>query len=214
MKRLILAALLAAFTTGRAEARWHLDIQGGAFLPQSKVQLRSGNVEVDSSPAGGGAFAIGGGYALNQWLDLCAQSQLATGLSIWDDSVDMYSFTAGTRVFPLSTTYPIRPFLGGQLGWYRVDGDFDGYRVDDDNTRALLFVPPDDDIHRTDDTVGINLGGGVDVPITQRVSLGMDVRYHNAFDALDGFEAVTAMLNVSVWFGDELAEQASSSAGH
>jgi len=103
----------------------------------------------------------------------------------------------------------VRPWLGGQLGWYRVDGEFDGYSIDDDEDRALVF-DLNDDVRRTDDSFGINLGGGIDVPINQRVSLGIDVRYHNAFNAFDDFEFVTTMLNVSIWFGDEATPEANA----
>ena len=56
---------------------------------------------------------------------------------------------------------------------------------------------------REDDAFGLNLGGGFDVPVTDLVSLGLDLRYHNAFDALGGLQFITTMLNVGFHFGGQ-----------
>jgi opacity protein-like surface antigen len=53
-------------------------------------------------------------------------------------------------------------------------------RVDGSFNNDFLFNDLDDDVDRTDDSFGINVGGGFDFAIIRRVSLGLDFRYHNA----------------------------------
>ena len=87
----------------------------------------------------------------------------------------------------------VRPWLVGQVGWYRASGS-----VSD----CYLFCGGDDEHKsREDDAFGLNVGAGVDVAVTDLVSLGLDVRYHDAFDALGGLQFVTTMLNVGFHFG-------------
>ena len=88
---------------------------------------------------------------------------------------------------------PVQPWLVGQIGWYRASGS-----VED-----CLFFCDGDEQKRDDNAFGFNVGGGVDVPVTDLVSLGVDVRYHNAFDALDGLQFVTTMLDVGFHFGGQ-----------
>jgi len=47
---------------------------------------------------------------------------------------------------------------------------------------------------------GINVGGGVDVAVTRWLSLGLDLRYHNALTVLGGFDFLTTLLDVSLRF--------------
>jgi hypothetical protein len=198
MRRIVveacLAVVLLAFATERVDAGWRLDLQLGAFVPTSDVEFQSSVVDVDSGVGAGMSFVVGGGYGLGDWVELTAQLQAAGTANIYDeDNVGVLSFTPGARVFLLPAEQPIRPWLGGQLGWYQVDGDFND---------EFIFDDPDDDVGRTDDSFGINVGGGADFRINRRVSLGLDIRYHNAFDALRGFEFVTANFNVGIHFGD------------
>jgi hypothetical protein len=192
---------LAALVNGRAEARWHLDIQAGAFSPISDVSFAEGPIDVDIDLETGAAFAVGGGYALDRWIDFEARLQSATHFDAYDESVNVYSFTVGGRFFPLPMTSPVRPWIGTQIGWYGVDAFVDDFD---------LFGDDDDDFDEHDDSFGLNAGGGLDVRVNHRVSLGVDVRYHNAFDAFDGFEFVTTMFNVSIWFGAEYPSDTTS----
>jgi outer membrane autotransporter protein len=73
--------------------------------------------------------------------------------------------------------------------------------VDGSFNNDFLFNDLDDDVDRTDDSFGINVGGGFDFAINRRMSLGLDFRYHNAFDALNGFEFLTTNVNVGIHFG-------------
>lgn len=188
-----LAALLTCASTAPASAQWHVDIQAGAFIPISDIEFRDNGFAYDLDVDAGGAFTIGGGYALDQWVDFAAQFQTATNFDVYDAGVNVYSFTVGGRFFPLPMTTRVRPWLGAQIGWYHVDAYTDDFDFFDDDF--------DDDEHDGDDSFGLNVGGGIDFPINHRVSLGFDVRYHNAFDAFQGFEYVATMFNVSIWFG-------------
>lgn len=194
----LVGVVLTTLALERAEAQWHLDLQAGAFIPASDIELFDGFDDFDGDVDTGGAFVVGGGYRLGRWVDFTSQLQTATNFDLYDDNVDVYSFTIGGRVFPLSTAYRFRPWLGAQIGWYRVDANVDA------------FFDDDDDFSEGDDSFGLNAGGGFDIPINHRVSLGLDVRYHNAFDAFQGFEFVTTMFNVSIWFGNEPAPPSSS----
>jgi hypothetical protein len=188
----VLATILAHGIASRANAQWHLDIQAGAFSPISDVEFEVDGFEEDIDLDTGGAFTIGGGYALERWIDFTAQFQTATYFDLYDDAADVYSFTVGGRFFPLPMNMPVRPWLGAQIGWYHVEAYTDEFDFFDDD---------DDDEHEGDDSFGVNAGAGLDFPINHRVSLGVDVRYHNAFDAFQGFEYVATMFNVSIWFG-------------
>jgi opacity protein-like surface antigen len=187
-------AIALVLLTARAEAGWRLDVQAGAFVPTSDVDLRSSRVDVDADLGAGLSLVVGGGYELGDWVELTAQFQTAGTTELFaEDSAGLLSFTPGARVFFLPRERRIRPWIGSQIGWYRVRGEFND---------EFLFDDPDDDVSRTDDSFGINAGGGFDVRVTRRVSLGLDIRYHNAFDALDGFEFVTTNFNVGIHFGD------------
>lgn len=173
-----------------AEGRWRADVEGGAGVPTTNVDIGDQQFRPNAGPS----FAIGGGYAPTNYLELNAQFQnsFAVDSLFGDESVDVYSVTAGPRIYMLPGA-PVQPWLAGQIGWYRASGS-----VDD----CFIFC---DDEHqsREDDTFGLNVGGGFDVPVTDLVSLGLDVRYHNAFDALGGLQFVTTMLNVGFHFGGE-----------
>jgi opacity protein-like surface antigen len=185
--------VLLGLSTERADAGWRLDLQAGAFVPTSNVEFQRHGVEVDSGLGAGMSFVVGGGYGLGDWVELTAQLQAAGTADIYgDDNAGVVSFTPGARVFLLPTGHRFRPWLGGQLGWYRVNGTFN---------EDFIFNNRDDDVSRTDDSFGINVGGGFDVALNRRVSLGLDVRYHNAFYALRGFEFVTTNFNVGIHFG-------------
>lgn len=199
-----LVVLLASVPARRAEAQWHLDIQAGAFSPLNDVSFQEGRANVDIDLDTGGAFAVAGGYALDRWVDFQAQMQTATHFDTYDENVNVFSFTVGGRFFPLPMTSRVRPWLGGQIGWYRVDAHLDDFYYFDS------YYYDDDDIDEHDDSFGLNAGGGLDIQINPRVSLGLDVRYHNAFDAFQGVEFVTTMFNVSIWFGNEPAAVTSS----
>ena len=198
MSRTILAVCLGgallAMVSAPASAGWRLDAQAGAIVPTSDTEFHSRGVDIDTRLDVGLSLVVGGGYELGDWIELTAQLQAAGTADIFDeDSAGVLSFTPGARAFLLPRGRLFRPWLGGQLGWYRVGGDFN---------RDFIFNDRDDDVSRTDDSFGINVGTGVDWRITHRVSLGLDIRYHNAFDALNGFEFVTTNVNVGIHFGE------------
>ena len=192
--RVLLGALMLTFASARADAGWRLDVQAGAIVPTNDVEFHSRNADIDTRLDAGLSIVVGGGFELGDWIELTAQLQTAGTADIFDEnSAGVISFTPGARFFVLPRGSLFRPWLGGGLGWYRVSGDFN---------RDFLFNFRDDDVSRTDDSFGINVGGGVDWRITHRVSLGLDIRYHNAFDALNGFEFVTTNFNVGIHFGE------------
>lgn len=204
LRRNALCVLTLAITmlplarSAEAQGRWHLDIQAGAFSPITDVEFRQFGTDVEIDLDTGGAFAVSGGYALDRWVDFNARLQTATHFDLYDHSVNVYSFTAGGRFFPLPMSSIVRPWIGTEIGWYHVEARTDDFPIFGNNG--------DDDFDADDDSFGLNAGAGVDFRINHRVSLGVDVRYQNAFDAFKGFEFVTTMFNVSIWFGDESAE--------
>lgn len=186
-----LTALLASAGAVHAQGRWHVDLQAGAFIPTCDIEFRDDGIPYEIDPEVGGAFSAGGGYALDRWVDFTAQFLTGTHFDVYDEAVNVYSFTVGGRFFPLPMSERVRPWVGTQIGWYRVDGYADEFDPFDD----------DDSIHEGDDSFGLNAGGGLDIVVNHRVSLGVDVRYHNAFDAFQGYQFVSTMFNVSIWFG-------------
>jgi hypothetical protein len=185
-----LALVSALVLPAAAAARWRIDAAGGAIIPTNEVELGEGEDTIRTDFEAGGSFAVGGGYGLGDWVDLTAHSQFsfsgAEDLG-FEESLDVYSFTAGGRVF-LMPPGRFRPWLAGEIGWYRAEVE----------SELRLFAP---EIDQRDDSFGINVGGGLDVFVHRIVSLGVDVRYHDAFDALDGLEFVTTMFNVGIHLG-------------
>lgn len=179
-----------------AEGRWRVDVEGGAIVPTSTVTVGEAgqrNFDVDTDVSTdfnvGGSFAAGGGYSLNDYVEVGGQFQSNfSGLDIGvaSDTLRVYSLTAGPRVYLLPATYRFRPWAVGQIGWYRASAEssFFGATVD-----------------HTEDAFGANVGGGFDVAIVPLVSMGIDVRYHRPVDVFDGFAFVTTMLNVGFHFG-------------
>ena len=169
-----------------ADAAWRIDAEGGAFVPVDSVSFDAGGDSFDVDVATGGSFAVGGGYGLGDWVDLTAHAQgNFSGVEALLNSLDVYSVTAGARVY-LLPPQRFRLWLVGEIGWYHADADID----------AIFST-----VSQSDDSFGLNVGGGFDVAINPRVSLGLDVRYHNAFEALNGLQFVTTMFNVGIHFG-------------
>jgi len=189
-KLAMLGVLLTAVVASRAngDPGWRIDAAGGAIVGAGKVKVSEGGDSGQFDIVPGGSFAVGGGYGLGNWVDLTTHFQSSfTGFDvIASQSLDVYSLTAGGRVYLLPPGR-VRPWLASELGWYRADGEVGG-----------LFLPT---IHQSDDSFGLNAGGGVDVNVNRRVSLGVDVRYHDAFDALNGLQFVTTMFNVGIHLG-------------
>jgi hypothetical protein len=61
------------------EATWRIDIEGGAFVPGSSVTIGNGGegdqTEVSTDFNVGGSVAVGGGYSLNDYVELGGQFQ-------------------------------------------------------------------------------------------------------------------------------------------
>lgn len=164
---------------GVEAARWRIDGEGGLFVPTGDIDPGGRSLDADV----GGSFAAGGGFSPVDFVDLTAHFQANfSDLDSDLDFLEVYSFTTGGR-FYLMPPGRFRPWLMGEIGWYRARAD-------------ALF---EDEV--TDDSFGLNAGGGFDVFVHRIVSLGADVRYHNAFDAFDGVEFVSILFNVGVHLG-------------
>lgn len=174
-----------------AEGRWRIDVEGGAIVPVSGVTLKGDETDVSTDFDVGGSFAAGGGYSLNDYVEVGGQLQgsfSGIDLGFASDTVEVYSLTAGPRLYLLPGTYPFRPWVVGQIGWYRASAEAGAFGAQ---------------VGNTEDAFGANVGGGFDVPIVPLVSLGIDVRYHRPVDVFDGFSFVTTMLNVGLHFGQQ-----------
>lgn len=178
-----------ALIGGRAEAAWPLDLQTGTFISVGTVELRDRDFEVHEHPHPGMSFATGGSYELSDRVDLSAL--LAHSANLGEDSVSAWSVTGGARAFLLPPAYRLRPWLGGQLGWYFLHAHFN---------RDFLFED-DEEVQKDEDSLGLNVGAGFDFAASRRVLLGMDARYHKAFDAFAAFDFVTMMFNVGIRLG-------------
>jgi hypothetical protein len=131
-----------------AEGRWRVDVEGGAIVPASNVTLRDGgdiDTDVSTDLTAGRSFAAGGGYSLNDYVEVGGQFQSNfSGLDIGvaSDTLQVYSLTAGPRVYLLPATYRFRPWAVGQIGWYRAraEAGFFGAKVEDTTGNGSL--PP------------------------------------------------------------------------
>jgi len=206
-----------------ADARWRLDLAGGALAVPSSVRPGLGKgfgfscCEAEASRShfeSGGSYAVGVGYALTERLELTGhfhQSfpgyeprtlgvRFATGeptfrVPVTKADLEILSATVGARFYLLPSTWRARPWLVSQLGWYRATLEL----------RAPLCGGPESsctngDGDEVDDGFGINVGGGVDLAVTRWLSLGLDLRYHNALTVLGGFDFVTTLFDVSFRF--------------
>jgi hypothetical protein len=181
------SGVLAA--SGVARAGWRIDAEGGALVPVDDISFDAGGERQHLGVDAGGSLSIGGAYVANDWIDLTAHFQASFAeLQGIGESLAVYSFTSGGRVF-LLPPHRVRPWVAAEIGWYRADADIDPIS-------SLR-------ISETDDTFGLNAGAGCDFAINQRVSLGVDIRYHNAFDALNGLQFLTTMFNVGIHFAGE-----------
>jgi opacity protein-like surface antigen len=185
----ILAAVgMLAMGPTTSEARWRIDAAGGAFIPSTSVEARKGDDETHLGRNAGGSFAMAGGYGLGDWVDLTGRFQGGFTGELFGDSLDTLTLTAGPRVF-LTGPQRVRPWLASEIGWYHVGASTsDGFLSTDGSSQ---------------DSFGLNVGGGFDVSVHRNVSVGVDVRYQNAFNAFDGIQFVTAMLNVGIHLGGE-----------
>jgi opacity protein-like surface antigen len=177
--------LVAAADTQTAQARWALEIEAGAMVPFNDIRIEKGGESATTDFDAAGSIAIGGAYGLGDYFELTGtfRSNFAGVI----DNFYSVSLTGGGRV-DLLPPHRVRPWIGTEIGWYHARADFND-----------LFGS--NDIEESDDSFGLNAGGGLDVAVSRVVSLGVDVRYHNAFTAFDRLELLTAMLKVGVHFG-------------
>jgi hypothetical protein len=199
VKRFALAITLLAghITAGAASAveparPVRLDIEGGALVAGSDVDvnINGGDVSLDTDV--GPAFSFGAGYARIDQLEVGGAFHAAsTDGELFDSDVDYTAVTAGLRYYPLGRAVVVRPWLQVAGGWYRAEADFD---------TITIGTSSDDD--RAENGGGMNFGGGFDVPIGRRVSVGGDLRYHQTFGVFDDPGFLTTMVNVAVYFGE------------
>jgi opacity protein-like surface antigen len=188
--RFVMLVLAAVVSLSRpATARWRLDTEGGAMIRASSIGFSGRTVDADTA----GSFAFGGGYSLNDYVELGGQFQQSISVQIFDDSFDVSTVTAGARVYLLPQGR-VRPWLVGQIGWYRVDASL---------VNCVFFCNGNEHDDRVDNSFGLNVGGGLDVAVSKLISLGVDVRYHDAVSAFGGTGFVTSMFDVGFHFGGD-----------
>jgi hypothetical protein len=199
MKRLALAITLAvghivAGTVSAVEPARpvRLDIEGGALVAGSDVEVDFGGSDVSLDTDVGPALSFGAGYAFIDQLEVGGAFHAAsTDGDLFDSDVDYTAVTAGLRYYPLGRAVVVRPWLQVAGGWYRAEADLNSITVG---------ASSDDD--RADNGGGMNFAGGFDVPIGRRVSVGGDLRYHQTFSVFDDPGFLTTMVNVAVYFGE------------
>lgn len=177
-------ALIARWASAEtaSDARWRVDVRPGALAWGSTIDGGS-----EPAHGAGPAIAVGGGYRLTDHVEVDASAQAAAqGLTLFGRTQSYGSLTAGGRWFPLGSETVVRPWLGGEAGWYHARSTF-----------ATLFGSES----RSADGGGFNVGTGFDVPVGSRVSIGADVRYHQTLGVFDDPGFVTTLANVSFHFG-------------
>jgi hypothetical protein len=199
MKKLAIAMLLlsglarpSAASAVEATRPVRLEIEAGALVAGSDatVDIAGSNVSIDTGV--GPAFAVGAGYALTDHLEVGGAFHAAsTDAELFADDVSYIALTPHLRYYPLGRAVIVRPWLAVAGGWYRADADLGSF--------SLFGSNQDDD--RADDGGGMNFGGGLDVPIGRRVSLGAALRYHQTLGVFDDPGFLTTMVNVGVYFG-------------
>ncbi len=171
-----------------ANAQWQLEIEAGTMFNLQDIELERDSLSVQSDLDLGGSFALGAGYSIHEYVDLTGRFQgnfAGVDIGIASDTFYALSLTGGARLYPLPPSR-IRPWLGGEVGWYRAEAEVGVF---------------DDNIKLADDSFGINAGGGIDFAVSERLVLGIAARYHNAFDALGGLEFVSTTVRIGIRLG-------------
>ncbi len=176
-----------------AVAQWRLQIEGGASILTDNLDLGADREQRNDNDEGG-LFAVLGGYRIADFVEVTAA--VRGGFTPLDvgflDSLDLVTLTAGTRLYPLGERR-LRPYLGAEIGWYHAEVEIERFFSSDD-------------FDEEDDSFGVNAGGGIEFQINRLLSLGADIRYHNASDAFDGIELVSFLATVGFHFGGETPE--------
>jgi hypothetical protein len=178
-----LCALGAAMCAGalsigarRAHGQLHVGLSGGALVPASDLSLPDASLGVGA----GSSYAVETGWLLGKRLELGLRwQQVFASLDLDDDSVtgtalDVGALTAGARFFVLGTEESLRPWVALHVGWYHADGAVDQVS----GVPARGRPAPEVSTERRGDTMGLNVGGGLDVEIAERLSVGLELRYH------------------------------------
>jgi hypothetical protein len=143
------AVVLAARLSGvaaAADAHWRLDLEGGALAIASDVKPGLSSpfgfsccAEASRSDFESGAsYAVGVGYALSDRLEVAghvhqsfpgyaprtlgvrfAVGQPTFRVPVTNAGLEILSTTVGARFYLLPSTWRGRPWLAGELGWYR-----------------------------------------------------------------------------------------------
>jgi len=214
-----------------AHAQWRVDLSGGALVDRWAVHLpnsalghspdlhQPGDARFDT----GGTYALGASYVLSNHFEVGGQFQhslsrqvdrltiptrfpetVPKGLTA-KPALDVFSVTAGTRVHLLPQDRRVRPWLIGQVGWYRARAEVTellGPAQLPCGAPINCFPVGTLRIRRSggDDGFGFNVGGGVDVALTRLLSVGADVRYHRAVNVLENVDFVTTMVSLGLRF--------------
>lgn len=181
-------ALLASAAIARgawaetvADAKYRIDLRGGALAWGDAVEGH------EAAHAAGPALAIGAGYRLTEHAEIDASAQAAAqGATLFGRTQSYSSVTAGGRWLFFGRDAVVRPWLGGEAGWYEGRSSV-----------STLFGTET----RVADGGGFNVGTGFDVPLGSLVSIGADVRYHQTLGVFDDPGFVTTLANVSFHFG-------------
>jgi hypothetical protein len=178
-----------------ARGQIQVGLRGGGLATSSDLALPDASLGV----GGGSSYSVEAGWLLGErWEVGLRWQQVFASLDLDDDSVtgselDVNALSAGARYFPFAHRHRFRPWVAGHVGWYRADGAVD---------QRLPGVPvrggpaPEVSIERQGDTMGFNVGGGLDVEIAERVSIGLELRYH--YTAELGF--LTPLVGVGIRF--------------
>src|SRR5262249_28851985 len=131
LSSLLTAVAALLFVSAPAHAGWRLDVEGGAIVPASTVTLSDGSgADVDTDISSdfnvGGSFAPRGGYELNDYVEIGGQFQSnfsGIDIGLASDTLRAYSLTAGPRIYFVPDGYRVRPWVVGQIGWYRTEAE-------------------------------------------------------------------------------------------
>jgi hypothetical protein len=181
---LLASAVMAGGTWAEtaADAKYRVDVRGGALAWGNSVEGH------EPAQGAGPALAVGAGYRLTEHTEIDASAQAAAqGATLFGRTQTYDSVTAGGRYLFFGSDAVVRPWLGGEAGWYQGRSSV-----------TTLFGGTDT---RVANGGGFNVGTGFDVPLGRLVSIGADVRYHQTLGVFDDPGFVTTLANVSFHFG-------------
>jgi opacity protein-like surface antigen len=206
---LLAGALVGCAATARAQGHWELGFEAGAGFPMNDFGDAmsagfDGAIFADYWATPAFAFGIDmGGSAhdatdeFNDFFnDFTEEVLLASGATTAESDLELSTSIVrfGVRgTLGVPTGGPVRPFLQVGGGIYRMTTKIEGTVIVDGGEFVI-------DEAEDDSFGGLNVGGGMVLQISPRVSFGAQAKFHNVFteDESTQYYGVHAVLRLEV----------------